>query len=111
MFITKIKFSGNIKGIDFTANNGMVVLTEQNNLVCYSRNEYMFQDLQKKYKELNNQESQNSNKKNPNIHPKTNEKIISNINNFIFDKNNENDDLNLKKFHSEKISNKLPYLQ
>ena len=69
----------------------------------------MFQDLQKKYKELNNQDIQNSDKKNPNIHPKTDEKIISTINNLIIDKHNENDDLNLKKFHSEKISNKLLY--
>ena len=107
LFITKIKFCGNIKGIDFTANNGMVVLTEQNNLVCYSRNEYMFQELQKKYKELNLQNSQNSNKNNLNIHPKTDEKKISTINNLIIDKHNENNDLNLKKFHSEKISNKL----
>ena len=107
LFITKIKFCGNIKGIDFTGNNGMVVLTEQNNLVCYSRNEYMFQNFQKKFKELNVQNSQNSNKNNLNIHPKTDEKIISTINNLIIDKHNENDDLNLKKFHSEKISNKL----
>ena len=107
LFITKIKFSGNIKGIDFTANNGMVLLTEQNNLVCYSRNEYMFQELQKKYRELNEQDSQSSDKDNHNIHPKTDEKIISNINNLIIDKHIENDDLNMKKYHSEKISNKL----
>lgn len=49
LYLSKIKFSGNIKGIDFTANNGMVVLTEQYNLVCYSRNEYLFKSYQKKY--------------------------------------------------------------
>ena len=107
LFITKIKFSGNIKGIDFTANNGMVVLTEQNNLVCYSRNEYVFQDLQKKYKQSNAQDNQNSDKNNQNIHPKTDEKLISTINNLIIDKNKEKGDLNMKKYHSEKISNKL----
>ena len=47
LYLSKIKFSGNIKGIDFTANNGMVVLTEQYNLVCYSRNEYLYKSYQK----------------------------------------------------------------
>ena len=106
LFITKIKFCGNIKGIDFTANNGMVILTEQNNLICYTRNEYIFQNHQKKFKEKNVQKSRSSDTENNIIHPKSYEKESHLINNLITDKPNEND-LNIKKFHSEKISNKI----
>ena len=49
--ITKIHFTGNIKGIDFTENNGLVILTKQNSLICYSKNENIFKNFQKKYKE------------------------------------------------------------
>ena len=49
LLFTKIYFCGNIKGIDFTENNGLVILTEENNLVCYSRNENLFKKSQKEY--------------------------------------------------------------
>ena len=50
LYITKINFTGNIKGVDFTTNNGLVILTEQNNLVCYTKNENIFKNFQKEYK-------------------------------------------------------------
>ena len=106
LFISKIKFSGNIKGIDFTAHNGMVILTEQNNLVCYSRNENIFKNYQKKYSEIKNQNNQESVQSNQKKHPKSEDKTIftNNINNLINDIPKEIENLELKKYNSEKIS-------
>ena len=99
LYISKIKFNGNIKGIDFTANNGMVILTEQNNLVCYSRNEYDFQNFQKKYSEQMSHndsfEENNSSEKEEKLKTYQNK-----INNLLPDIINQ--DLDLKKYNSEK---------
>ena len=106
LFLSKIKFSGNIKGIDFTANNGMVILTEQNNLVCYSRNENIFQNNQKKYSEIKSQNIQDTVQNNKENHSKSEDKTIftNNINNLINDIPKEIENLELKKYNSEKIS-------
>ena len=66
LYITKIHFSGNIKGIDFTENNGLIVLTEQKNLVCYIKNENIFKKFQKEYKKESNNNFNISNNNNIN---------------------------------------------
>ena len=101
LFLSKIKFSGNISGIDFTANNGMVVLTKQYNLVCYSRNEHIFKERQKKYSEeysQNDSNLENNSEKEEKL--KTYEYKIKNMIPDIF---NQDNDLKLKKYNSEKI--------
>ena len=101
LFLSKIKFSGNIRGIDFTALNGMVVLTEQYNLVCYSRNDPLFKERQKKYEKgfsPNNSNIENSNEKEEKLKTYENK-----INDFIPDIMNQDNNLGLRKFNSEKI--------
>ena len=100
LYVSKINFCGNIKGVDFTENNGLVILTEQNNLVCYSKNEYIFNNCKKQFKDkdsiLNN-----------NINNSLSEDLF-NLNkniNKVFNKNNLN--FNLNKQKSEKIINRV----
>ena len=93
LFISTIKFSGNIKGIDFTANNGMVILNEQYNLICYSRNEHLFRNYQKKYKEY----IQNDNDLNNNLKLKK----YNSMKNFRPKKKEENNNAGNKKSKSE----------
>ena len=99
LFLSKIKFNGNFKGIDFTANNGMVILTEEYNLVCYSRNEYDFQNSQKKYSEqISHNDSyieSNSSEKEEKLRT-----FQNNMNNLMPDIINH--DLDLRKYNSEK---------
>ena len=101
LFLSKIKFSGNIRGIDFTALNGMVVLTEKYNLVCYTRNDPLFKEHQKKYEKgfsPNNSNIENSNEKEEKLKTYENK-----INDFIPDIMNQDNNLGLRKFNSEKI--------
>ena len=103
LFLSKIKFGGNIKGIDFTANNGMVVLTEQYNLVCYSRNDPLFKEYQKKYERgfsQNNSNIENTSEKEEKL--KTYENKTDDL---IPDIINQDNDFELKKYNSEKIIN------
>ena len=94
LLFTKIHFCGNIKGIDFTGNNGLVLLTEQNNLVCYSRNENLFKNSQKEY-------NINNNNKNDEDKDTINKSINDNLNNSL----NE-DDMNSLNKNLKKIFNK-----
>lgn len=113
LFLSKTKFSGNIKGIDFTANNGMVVLTEQNNLICYSRNENIFQNNLKKFKEQNSKIKSDieNNKKSKSAN---NEGLKIYSNNFydsIKDMSYENNNLKLKKFKSDQHLNNKNFIK
>ena len=98
LFICKIYFSGNIKGVDFTENNEMVILTEQNNLICYSKNERIFNNCKKEFK-CNHFLMNNI------INNSLNKEDILNFNNInkLFIKRDSNLDLN--KQNSEKIKN------
>ena len=113
LFLSKTKFSGNIKGIDFTANNGMVVLTEQNNLICYSRNENIFQNNLKKFNEQNSKIKSDieNNKKSKSAN---NEGLKIYSNNFydsIKDMSYENNNLKLKKFKSDQHLNNKNFIK
>ena len=108
LFISKSKFNGNIKGVDFTSNNGMVVLTEQYNLVCYSRNEILIRDFQKKYVEEKSQNDSDlgNNEVEANIFSKDNNfnlglKKYRSMKNLRTKENEENIDVINKKSNSE----------
>ena len=105
LFLSKTKFSGNIKGIDFTANNGMVVLTEQNNLICYSRNENIFQNNLKKFNEQNSKIKSDieNNKKSKSAN---NEGLKIYSNNF-YDSINDNSKENIKENNKQNDLNNL----
>ena len=96
LLFTKIHFCGNIKGIDFTENNGLVVLTEQNNLVCYSRNEDLFKSSLKEYNinNINKKDEENNDSVNQNKYDKLNNSL-------------DEDDLKSLNNNLKKIFNKI----
>ena len=93
LYISKIQFNGNIKGVDFTENNGLVILTEQNNLVCYSKNENIFNNFKKDFKS-------NASIINDNFNNSLSEEDLLNLNNNI-NKLFINSDLSLNKFNNK----------
>ena len=93
LYISKIQFNGNIKGVDFTENNGLVILTEQNNLVCYSKNENIFKNSKKEFKS-------NESILNDNFNNSLSEEDLLNLNNNI-NKLFINSDLSLNKFNNK----------
>lgn len=100
LYITKIHFTGNIKGVDFTENNGLVILTEQNNLICYSKNENIFTNFQKQYIDEN---IGNDFITNNNLNLREKQKLNNNINQISYNKVNKNDkiiDIKVNKIHN-----------
>ena len=117
LYITKIHFSGNIKGIDFTENNGLVILSEENNLVCYSKNESVFKVYQKEYKKDNNE--LNDSLLNKNLNEEDLKKINNDLNKTFLNSDiksknniiNKNEELSLVKSKSENTINNNLYFE